>query len=128
MNYKYKIEDKEIVVSEDEHKIISKDMQAGKSIIFLRAGKLALNSNFIRWIKDTDEMTEQQEEQRLDHLRLSPEKRTAPALPRLSATTQGLEPALLSNGKICASCKEVHYIPDDKTMCLVCIKKLEIII
>jgi len=69
MNYKYKIEDSEIILSEEEHKAVTENVKRGVSLTYLRGGKEAINSNFIRWIKPTDQPSELEhrpEEKRLE--------------------------------------------------------------
>ena len=124
MNYKYKIEENEIVLSLEEHKIVSEEIANGKSIVFLRDGKMALNINFIRWIKETDSMTDSEIEKRNNILRILPEQRhqssfSGELLPKRKG---GFEKAINESYKACIVCKEIHYIPENKELCLVCSK------
>lgn len=64
MNYRYRVDNADIIVSPEEDQKIKNDIKAGKSICFLRNDMLAINVNFIRYIKETDSLTEEQEHNR----------------------------------------------------------------
>lgn len=74
MNFKYKVEEREIVLTPEEHQKVQEATSTGKTLIFLRNGTLALNISFIRWIKETDEMTEAQQKERDEVLKIAPER------------------------------------------------------
>ncbi len=76
MNYLYKTIDNEIIVSEEEHQKILEAQKQGKNVIYLRNGKLMINLNFVGYVKETDELTDEQLKQKQELLRLPPEKET----------------------------------------------------
>ncbi len=62
MNFKYRVDNADIILSPQENEKVKADIKAGKTMSYLRDDKLAINVNFIRFIKETGEMTPFQEE------------------------------------------------------------------
>jgi len=119
MNQEYKIDSKKIILSPEEHELVSKDIANGKTIVFLRNGTLAININFIRTINPTDELTEIEEKSRIEVMRLPPEQRMSKN--RMTGfKVSGFKKAINENDKECARCKKIHFIPGDRIYCLPC--------
>lgn len=72
MNYRIRVDNADIVVSQEENDLIKRSMKGGASIVYLRGESLAVNVNFIRYIKKTDRLTEVQEEESKARMRLPP--------------------------------------------------------
>lgn len=72
-NYNYKVEEKEIILSQEEHDIIKANIAKGKTIIYLRDNGLIINTSFIRHAVKTDKLTEVQEDKKNDVLKLAGE-------------------------------------------------------
>lgn len=121
MNYKYKIEEKEIVFSPEEHATITKAIEKGQTIIFLRDRGIAINTSFIRWVHNTEEMTAVEEKRKMEHLALPPDERVSKKRNFLPTRSTGFK-KLNPEDERCAICKEVHYIPEGKDTCLKCIR------
>ncbi len=60
-NYRYRIDGEDIILTEPENDIVKAGIKAGASVIYLRDDNLAINVNFIRLIKKTDQTTESQD-------------------------------------------------------------------
>ncbi len=126
MNYKYKTIDKAIIVSEEEHKAITKQHAEKKQIIYLRGGKLMLNMAFVGYINETEDLTDREIEKREEYLKLPPEERS-----QQTFTKKEFKPLIEGTNwqkiggdkdwKNCKECKVPHFIPDDKEICLGCI-------
>lgn len=69
-NYKYRFTDGYEVVSEEEHRIITSNIQQGKTKTFLRNGELMINSNLVSRITKTIEPTPDQDLERLNSGRI----------------------------------------------------------
>lgn len=74
MNYRYRVDGTDIVVSPEENDRIKEEIKNGKSIVYLRNDGLAINVNFIRYIKETDQLTDEQEKVRDESLKLESPK------------------------------------------------------
>ncbi len=59
-NYRYKIEEKEYILSKEEHGKIIELTKAGGGLLALRGGSLLVNTNFIRWANKTEKLTDEQ--------------------------------------------------------------------
>ena len=70
MNYRYRVDDADIVLSPEENDKVKAAIKAGGSLVYLRGDSLAINANFIRYIKETDHLTLPQEEERDARLRI----------------------------------------------------------
>lgn len=124
MNYKYKTIDKEIIVSEKEHKKITEIQNSGKQVIYLRNGSLMINMAFVGYIKETEDATDEQITQQEEYLRLSPEKRSQ------TFTQKEFKPIIENTNwqKIgdnekwnnCVRCGVSHFIPNESGVCLGC--------
>ena len=77
MNYRYKIDDADIVLSSEENDNVKERIKAGASIVYLRGDELAINVNFIRYIKPTDKLTDPQEAEKSKRLQLESSQRSA---------------------------------------------------
>lgn len=71
MNYRYKISGEDIIVSEEEDKKINEAIESGGGLVYLRDGRMGINTKFVSFRKETTQMTEEQEA----------ERRNAPKLP-----------------------------------------------
>jgi hypothetical protein len=70
MNYRYKVDGEDIIVSQDENDRIKDEIKSGKSVVYLRNDELAINVNFIRLIRETEQLTDEQEKQNDERLKL----------------------------------------------------------
>lgn len=70
MNYRYKLVKSEYILDEEEHKKCLSGMAGGKPIVILRGGKLILNMNHLVSSNETGELTEKQEKDRENSLKL----------------------------------------------------------
>lgn len=129
MNYKYKLIDKEFILSEEEHiKVNSAYKESGgKSVVhYLRGGKLMVNLNFVASINETHELTDSQIQERDKRMELpapksvSPEK-VAEIKKLLGSFKKGI--GTDDGWKTCAECNVPHLIPGEKTVCLGCLGK-----
>ena len=77
MNYRYRVDDIDIILSPEEHEVVKLDFNKGLSPVFLRGGKLALNKNFVRYVVETENLTLEQEEKRNNVLKLPIESESA---------------------------------------------------
>lgn len=68
MNYRYRVDAQDIILSKEEHKKFTST--GGKQIVFLRNGELAINPIFVRYIKETEQLTIDQEKNRYENLQL----------------------------------------------------------
>ena len=128
MNYGYKTIDKNIIVSGEEHAQITEQYKSGKSIIYLREGKLMINMAFVGSIKETDDMTDTEIRKRDEYLKLPPEKREG----YKSITGEISRPAVADTNwhkigddkdwKNCKKCGVSHFIPN-KEICLGCVMR-----
>ncbi len=84
MNYRYKIDDLVVVLSEEEDGFVTGEIKKGASVVYLRGDKFAINVNFIRYRKETSELTPEQEERRYEQRSLPAETETAAASRRRS--------------------------------------------
>ena len=69
-NFRYKVDDTDIILSNEEHERVNKAFEDGRSPVFLRGGKLALNKSFVRYVKETEQLTTLQEEENQKRLQL----------------------------------------------------------
>ena len=74
MNYNYRVDDANVILSPEENEKVKEAIKAGGSMIYLRGDTLAINANFIRYIKETDNLTIPQEEERSKRLMLTSEE------------------------------------------------------
>ena len=129
MNYKYRVDNAEFIFSEEENKNIQAALQTGeKGMLRLRDGKIILNISFIRYIKETDEPTQEQTEKYQEQLKLPPEKREG----YKSITGEISRPAVADTNwhkigddkdwKKCVKCGVSHFIPN-KEICLGCVMR-----
>ena len=64
-NWKYRIDNNDIILSDAEHEKIKQGIKDKLPIIELREGSLAVNPSFIRFYSRTDKNTEPEEKERL---------------------------------------------------------------
>lgn len=69
-NYRYRIDDQDVILSSVEHEAIQEQIKLGARMIHLRGGILGINPMFVRYFKTTDSLTEPQVEERAKNLRL----------------------------------------------------------
>ena len=123
-NWRYRIDDRDFILSSEEHKKIQEAISGGKSLIYLREGTLIINTSFIRYVKDTDSPTEIEEKKHEELMKLKPEERGTFAGNYLgtSAPTNGCKPITGEDSGIkpCEKCNVPHFIPKDKKFCLTC--------
>ena len=126
MNYKYKLIDKEYILSEAEHKEVTRLYQEQKrSIIYLRNNKLMINMAFIGAINETSDPTAIEERQRpLLPVASVPEVSEEKAK-KIREMIRGFSKGIGTNDgwKNCLICKVDHFIPGEKTVCLGCLGK-----
>lgn len=127
MNFRYRVDDADIILSAEEHEIVKADFMAGKSPVFLRGGRVALNKSFVRYVKETESPTEEQEKKREEYLALFPEHRTPVSSKLLTGLTgtrmgKGLDPLFAGNSfRKCIICEQEHFIPtQNEGKCLRC--------
>ena len=126
MNYKYHLIGKDYILTKQEHEKVSTLQKSGTSIIYLRNGNLMINMAFVGAINETDDLTVIQEGERQQILALSPDQRPKQNFFPLSEKPQGggFVKVLAGNSmKACTVCEEIHFIPENKTHCLLCLKK-----
>jgi hypothetical protein len=58
MNYRYKLLEKDYVLSQEEHDLVTESIKQRKPSVFLRNGTLMINMNFVAAISTTDDPTE----------------------------------------------------------------------
>jgi len=120
-NYKYKLIDQEIIVTEQEHQAILKKMQEGQNIIVLRKGELVINTNMLGYAKKTDKLTSLQEKENHKRLAVPPNEREGiKELIGISKQASGLDRIINQTDKMCAGCKKIHYIMGESKYCLGC--------
>lgn len=74
-NFRYRVDDADIILSPEEHLKVKDAIERGTMVIGLRNWTLSINVNFIRYIKETSQLTEEQERLRREALALpSPEE------------------------------------------------------
>ena len=73
-NFRYRVDNEDIIVSPEENEIIKSRIKAGASMVYLRGNTLAINVNFIRYIQETDQATAEEEAKRESILKLEGEK------------------------------------------------------
>lgn len=71
MNYRYKIDNEEVVLSQEEHAAVQEQLRKGNAIVILRSGTLAINTAFVRLFKETHALTEVQQANRDKYAALS---------------------------------------------------------
>jgi len=71
MNYRYRIDGEDVIVSAEEHAKILDGIKNKINLIVLRGGKLGINPVFIRKMTETDTLTNEQEEARKKTLQLN---------------------------------------------------------
>ena len=71
MNYRYRVDDADIILSPEEDGIVKDSVKSGKSIVYLRNGALMINMSFVRYIKETEKPTELQEQKIEDSLKIT---------------------------------------------------------
>ena len=132
MNYRYRVDDADIIVSGEENEHIKNDIKSGKSVVYLRDDTLAINVNFIRYIKETDHLTDEQERQKDEALKLGAPQWVEPSDEEaerrkivLDSYKNTSTSELFGGGekKDCARCGENHYIPTVRYVCLPCLIK-----
>jgi len=134
MNYRYRVDNEDVIVSQEENEIIKSAIKAGGSVIYLRDDTLAINASFIRYIKETEQPTDEQERKRDDVLKLEGKKWVEPSDEEAENRQKILNSYRTSgNGfsqvgskgdmKKCEGCEEEHFIPADRTLCLPCLMK-----
>ena len=84
MNYRYRIDNADIILSPEEDTRVKTELKKGSSIIYLRGDALAINVNFIRYVKKTHELTEEQEANRHKHIALPERSENENAIARLA--------------------------------------------
>lgn len=72
MNYRYHVDKKEYVLSEEEHLQVQEAIKDGIMLVYLRNNTLAINPSFIRSLDQTTDPTPMQEAERDAVLRISP--------------------------------------------------------
>lgn len=77
MNYNYKIDNDETIVSEEEHKKVLESVKNGKTLVVLRNGDLIINFSFVKKVIKTDKATIAQQEANEEYLALPPAERPA---------------------------------------------------
>lgn len=70
MNWKYSIDREDIILSVEEHDKVQAGIATGSDIISLRDNILGIAPKAIRKWKPTDELTDEQEQQRLRQFKL----------------------------------------------------------
>ena len=132
MNYRYRVDDADIIVSEEENEHIKQDIKNGKAVVYLRDDTLAINVNFIRYIKETEQITEEQEKRNDEQLKLGAPQWVEPSDDEaehrkivLDSYENTSTSALFGGGekKDCTRCGVNHYIPVVRDMCLPCLIK-----
>lgn len=77
MNYKYIIDKREVVLSDNEHKSIVEAMKKNKNdVVILRGGNLILGLTKVEYANTTDEPTQEELEARENALKLAPKDPT----------------------------------------------------
>ncbi len=72
MNWKYRVDDEDLILSEEENRQVLELQERGeKGIVILRNGDLRLNLSFIRYVKPTENLTGMQENEKLSFLPLA---------------------------------------------------------
>lgn len=87
-NYRYKIKGEDIIVSYEEHQKILTGQEEGADMVYLRNGKLGVNPKKIDFFKETNLLTEEQEEEREKSLKLSEARDMEQPNPAMSAKVQ----------------------------------------
>jgi len=98
MNKRYKVDDKDFVLSEEEHNKVQSLILQGKSVISLRGGKMLINANFIRYIVETDHLTDEQEKENENRLRLKDAQENARGFKRGNFEEKTHHPFFLKMG------------------------------
>jgi hypothetical protein len=70
MNYRYRIDGEDVIVSGEEHAKILEGAKNKVNLVILRGGKLGISPAFIRKMTETETLTDEQEESRRKTLRL----------------------------------------------------------
>jgi len=71
MNYRYKLLEKDYVLSQEEHDIVTESIKQKQSSVFLRNGTLMINVNFVAAISTTDDLTDIEKEKKAKVLLLT---------------------------------------------------------
>jgi hypothetical protein len=131
-NFKYRVDNEDIIVNPEENEIIKNKIKSGASVVYLRDDTLALNVNFIRYIKETNEPTIAQQDETDNGLKLNAPQWVEPSDDEaerrkivLDSYKNTSTSALFGGGekKDCTRCGENHYIPVVRDMCLPCLIK-----
>ncbi len=65
-NYNYRIDDKNFILSQDEHNQVQNNIKNGKTVIYIRNGSLIINAHFIRYVSKTDQCTDIEVDHKLE--------------------------------------------------------------
>jgi hypothetical protein len=134
-NYKYRVDNEDIIVNPEENEIIKNKIKSGASVVYLRDDTLALNVNFIRYIKETNEPTIAQQEEIDGGLKLGAPEWVEPSDEEGERRKKLLDSyknpqakgftnvAGSGDHKKCEKCEVVHFIPAARTLCLPCLMK-----
>lgn len=134
-NYKYKVGGDEFILSQEEHDGIVNGVKNGQSQFWLRNGTLMINMSITWHIDQTNLPTVMQQEEMDNQLKLTGDKWVVPSdeeserrkniLDSYKAPEAEGFKSITGSGskKECEKCKEIHFIPAARTMCLPCLMK-----
>jgi hypothetical protein len=129
-NYKYRVDGEDIIVSPKENDRIKAEIKAGRSMVYLRNDELAINVNFIRYIKETEQATDVEEKMSEERLKLNAPTWQEPTAEEIENRKMILDSYKNTIGvpkgasmKECKRCKETHFIPNHRDFCLPCLVK-----
>jgi len=74
MNHRYKVEDREFILTEEEHQKVVNAVMKGGGMVLLRNGNLMINTAFIRRSSPTNDSTDYQAELQQKQLILESKK------------------------------------------------------
>ena len=127
MNYKYNFIDDKVIVSEQEHRSVLEANKKGQMIVALRGGDLIVNMALVKTVAKTEESIQLSSDEQLDRLRLETKNAEAPTSNLLpTGKYGGMKKAIEASDKECVNCKQIHFIPENKTLCLPCLMKTKV--
>lgn len=79
MNYRYKIQGEDIILSQQEHDVIQKQIRTGQhALVTLRQGRLGIDTSKTAFFKETVQPTDEEEQTRNETLKLNGAKYQEP--------------------------------------------------
>ncbi len=119
-NFLYKIDQEEFILTPEEHKKVIEAQEAGYSMVTFRNDTLGINCEpgRLKFFKETNRLTEEQEKGVEKQLRLSSGHRRTIT----NQSLQGFQKLITheqSDFKKCGACGEMHFLAG-RSICIVC--------